>query len=71
MRPELNGMRPELVEGRSCMPLVAVADGFALRSERGRNRSRKASIRQTGACGPGFRPSRQPHEEIRFSTDRS
>ena len=28
-----------------------------------RKRSRKASIRQTGACGPGFRPSCQPQSE--------
>ena len=33
-----------------------------------RKRSRKASIGQTGACGPGCSPSCQPQPEIRSST---
>src|SRR6185436_17638103 len=33
-----------------------------------RNRSRKASIRHTGACGAGRRPSVQPQPEIRSRT---
>ena len=33
-----------------------------------RNRSRNLSIRQTGACGLGLRPSCHPHPETRSST---
>ena len=33
-----------------------------------RNRSRKASIRQTGASGPGSIPSSHPHDEVCSST---
>src|SRR3954454_190339 len=50
---------------------VGVAPSVGVGPNAVRNRSRKESIRQTGVCGPGFRPSCQPQPAVRSMTARS